>query len=97
MKTSIEQILTRELVGKEVLVYKYKSDDPELDYYYRLSVSPFKWHVLLDLGYAKIVQGNLKARTGGQIYIALDIIPTEIIDIRRIVVNIESLIELKED
>ncbi len=89
MKTSVEQILTRELVGREVLIYKYRSEE---DFYFRLTSSS----LFVASGYAKITECGLAINEDGLISIVLDIIPTETIDTRWVEINVQSPMELKE-
>lgn len=92
MKISIEQILTRELVGKEVLIHKYGTE--AWGFYYsctRIEEEPY-----LGCDYAKILACSLSTDKNESITIMIDIVPTETIDTRWVRVSVTDSMEFRE-
>lgn len=92
MKTSIKQILTRELVGKEVLIHKYGTEAWGFSY----SCTRIEEEPYLGCDYAKILACELDFDLIQSITIMIDVIPTETIDTRWVEVRVDSILELRE-
>lgn len=92
MKISIEQILTKELVSKEVLIHKYGTE--AWGFYYsctRIEEEPY-----LGCDYAKILACSLSMDKNESITIMIDIVPTKTIDTRWVRVSVTDSMKFRE-